>query len=192
MDSGYFTLHDISPVLNERMGRIRVPLLAAASPQCARRWQNASEAARWMWHNLKVRRKLFHFTGGNVLGPFTPLFSSFVSPSPPPSISPSVSLSLPSPLSSSLHPVAPRCIQFCSFIPASSPARFLPFISPLLPSHPHIYHYFSSARSPARPLALPLAPRPPSTESRRCNLPRLILSIALNNNERAPDPPCHR
>lgn len=103
----------------------------------------ASEAARWMWHNLKVQTKLFHFTGGNVLGPFTLLFSSFVSPSLRPS------LSLPS-----LPPSLQSLLAVFNFVPLfPHPLRPVSSSSfpPLLPSHPHIYHYFSSARSPARP-----------------------------------------
>lgn len=155
MDSGCFTLHDISPIMNERMGRMKVPPLAAALPQCARqrRRRNASKAAQWMWHNLKVQTKLFHFTGGNVLGPFTPLFSSFVSPS----LRPSLSLpSLPP-----LPPVAPCRIQFCSFIPTSSPARFLLFISPPPPiSSPHLSLLFQRSLALPCPPARPSPPRP--------------------------------
>lgn len=78
----------------------------------------------------------------------------------PPSLPPSISPSLSSSATLSLPPIAPRRIQFCSFIPTSSPARFLLFISPLLSSHPHIYHYFSSPHPPGRS-PFPSLARPP-------------------------------
>lgn len=144
--------------------------------------------------NLKVLPKVFHFTDRNVRHPFTSLFFSVVSPSfpqpPPPSFASSPHICLTT--------IAPAySIFFLYSHILSGPFPPLHF-HPLLPSRPHIYHFFSSARLIARPSAHPGTPPPhypappPPRGTRHCNLPRLILSIALNDDERAPVPPSHQ
>lgn len=94
-----------------------------------------------------------------------------------PSLSSSVSLSL-----QKHFPISSRCIQFCSFIPPSSRAHSLSSF---------FFSFFSSFFTVLLLSQLSI-PRPPfSLEYRRCNLPCLMLSIALNNNEIAPVPSHH-
>lgn len=130
---------------------------------------------------MKVQTKLFYFTGGNVLGLLHSiiLFLCFPLPLPP---HPHLLLSPPPSNRSS-----PYSILFLYSHILSGPVPPLHFP----PSHliPASIIAFPAL---ARPYLPPRPDLPPSPEYRRCNLPRLILSIALNNDERAPVPPCHR
>lgn len=135
----------------------------------------AADAAQFESPNEII---LFHW--GKCTRPPSLHYSLLLFPSPPPH--PHLLLSLPPSNRSS-----PYSILFLYSHILSGPVPPLHFP----PSHliPASIIAFPAL---ARPYLPPRPDLPPSPEYRRCNLPRLILSIALNNDERAPVPPCHR
>lgn len=146
--SGHFTLHDISPTMIERAGGTKAPRRSLHNMRYnvhgggggGSRMQVLSRAADAAQFESPNEIILFHW--GKCTRPPSLHYSLLLFPSPPPTS-----------FSPSLPPIAPHRIQFCSFIPTSSPARSLLFISRPLISSPHLSLLFQRSLAPSSPPA---------------------------------------
>lgn len=121
-------LHNVRYVVHGGGGGSRMQVLSRAAD--AAQFESPNEMIPFHWG--KCTRAPSHH------------YSLLLFPSPP----------TPTSFSPSLPPIAPHRIQFCSFIPTSSPARSLLFISRPPISSPHLSLLFQRSLAPTSPPTL--------------------------------------